>query len=78
MLNRLRDDLTGPGRRVTVHVLEGRPADRILALAEKENVSLIMMSSQGKSWSRQIRTGSTTFDVARRAMCPVLVVRPGN
>jgi len=77
-LNRLRDDLTGPGRRVTVHVLEGRPADQILALAKKEHVSLIMMSSQGKSWSRQIRTGSTTFDVARRAECPVMVVRPGK
>ncbi len=78
-LNRLRDDLTVPGRRITVHVLEGsKPADRILALAEKENVSMIMMSSQGKSWSRQIWTGSTTFDVARRALCPVLVVRPGK
>jgi len=78
-LNRLRDDLTVPGRRITVHVLEGsKPADRILALAEKENISMIMMSSQGKSWSRQIWTGSTTFDVARRALCPVLVVRPGK
>jgi nucleotide-binding universal stress UspA family protein len=36
------------------------------------------MSSQGKSWSKQIRAGSTTFDVARRAECPVLVVRPGK
>jgi len=45
-------------------------------LAKKQDVSLIMMGSQGKSWSRQIRVGSTTFDVARRAESPMMVIRP--
>jgi nucleotide-binding universal stress UspA family protein len=75
-LNLLREELTGPGRKITVHILEGHPAEEILALAKKQNVSLIMMGSQGKSWSRQIRVGSTTFDVARRAESPVMVIRP--
>ena len=72
-LNVLRDELTG---KVTVHVLEGHAADQILALAERQGASLIIMSSQGKGWLRQIRVGSTTFDVARRARQPVLIVRP--
>lgn len=72
-LNLLRDELTG---KVTVHVLEGRAANEILALAEKHDASLIIMSSQGKGWLRQFRVGSTTFDVARRAKRPVLIVRP--
>jgi len=75
-LNLLREELAGPGRKITVHVLEGHPAEEILALAEKQDVSLIMMGSQGKSWSRQIRVGSTTFDVARRAKSPVMLIRP--
>jgi nucleotide-binding universal stress UspA family protein len=75
-LNLLREELTGPGRKITVHILEGHPAEEILALAKKQDVSLIMMGSQGKSWSRQIRVGSTTFDVARQAKSPVMVIRP--
>ena len=75
-LNLLREELAGPGRKITMHVLEGHPAKEILALAEKQSVSLIMMGSQGKSWSRQIRVGSTTFDVARLALSPVMVIRP--
>lgn len=77
-LNRLREELAAPGRKVTVHVLQGRPSQEILALARKLDISLIMMCSQGKSWSQQIRVGSTTFDVVRQAESPVLVVRPGK
>lgn len=75
-LNLLRERLASPGRTVSVHVLQGRPTDQILSLAEKKMPSLILMGSQGKSWSRQIRVGSTTFDVTRRTSCPVMVIRP--
>jgi nucleotide-binding universal stress UspA family protein len=54
----------------------GHAAQEIITLAKNQDVSLIMMGSQGKSWSRQIRVGSTTFDVARQALCPVMVIRP--
>ncbi|MCX6673771.1 MAG: universal stress protein [Methanothrix sp.] len=54
--------------------MEGHPAEEILDLAKKQDVSLIMMGSVGKSWSRQIRVGSTTFDVARRAESPGPVI----
>lgn len=77
-LNRLREELALPGRKITVHVLQGPPSDEILSLAKKQDISLIMMSSQGKSWRRQIRVGSTTFDVVRRSECPVLVIRPAK
>jgi nucleotide-binding universal stress UspA family protein len=75
-LNLLREELAGIGRKITVHVLQGRPAEEILALAKKHGASLIMMGSQGKSWSRQVRVGSTTFEVVRRAESPVMVIRP--
>lgn len=74
-LNLLREELLGQCGKITVHVLMGHAAREIINLAEKQDVSLIMMGSQGKSWSRQIRVGSTTFDAARQAKSPVLVIR---
>ncbi len=74
-LNLMREELEMPGRKITVHVLEGHPADQILNLARKEDASLVIMSSQGKGWIEQMRVGSTSFDVARRSDRPVLVVR---
>jgi nucleotide-binding universal stress UspA family protein len=74
-LKQLREELIGLSEKITVHVLMGHAANEIISLAEKQDVSLIMMGSQGKSWSRQIRVGSTTFDVARQAKSPVLVIR---
>jgi nucleotide-binding universal stress UspA family protein len=75
-LNMLREELASEGKKITVHVLMGHAAQEILSLAKRQDVSLIMMGSQGKSWSRQIRVGSTTFDVARLALSPVMVIRP--
>ncbi len=74
-LNQMRQDLEQPGRTVTVHILKGKPADQILELAKKQDVSLLIFSSQGKGWIKQMRLGSTSFDVARRSDRPVLVVR---
>lgn len=74
-LNRMRQDMEQAGRTVTVHILKGKPADHILDLARKQDVSLLTFSSQGKGWVKQMRLGSTSFDVARRADRPVLVVR---
>jgi nucleotide-binding universal stress UspA family protein len=74
-LNIMREELAGSGLKVTVHILEGDPAEQILDLARKQDVSLLIMSSQGKGWLEQIRMGSISLDVARRTDRPVLVVR---
>lgn len=74
-LNLMRDELAGLSLKVTVHILEGNPAEEILNLAKKQDVSLLIMSSQGKGWLEQIRMGSVSFDVARRTERPVMVIR---
>lgn len=74
-LNSIRKELDNKGANITVHVLEGDPAKEILDLAKKQDSTLIVMSSQGKGWMKQIRVGSTTFDVARMAPIPVMVVK---
>ena len=71
----MRDELAGSGRKITVHILEGDPAEEILNLARKQDASLLIISSQGKGWLEQIRMGSVSFDVARRTDRPLMVVR---
>ena len=52
----------------------GHPADCLVAVAEKEAASLIVVGSTGP---RSSLPGSISADVSRRAPCPVVVVAPG-
>jgi nucleotide-binding universal stress UspA family protein len=52
----------------------GHPADRLVAVAEKEGASLIVVGSTGPHSSL---LGSISADVSRRSPCPVVVVAPG-
>jgi nucleotide-binding universal stress UspA family protein len=52
----------------------GHPADGLVAVAEKEAASLIVVGSTGLPSSL---LGSISADVSRRAPCPVVVVAPG-
>jgi nucleotide-binding universal stress UspA family protein len=52
----------------------GHPADRLVAVAEKEAARLLVVGSTGP---RSSLLGSISADVSRRAPCPVVVVAPG-
>jgi hypothetical protein len=52
----------------------GHPADRLVAVAEDEGASLIVLGSHGP---RSSLLGSVSAEVSRRAPCPVVVVPPG-
>jgi nucleotide-binding universal stress UspA family protein len=56
-------------------VQEGFPTDTILAFAEANNVSLIVMGTHGRRGVDRLTMGSVTERVLRKARCPVLVVR---
>lgn len=53
----------------------GGVVDRILAVAEIEDASLIALGSHGKGWLDEATIGSVVSDVARMGQRPVLVVR---
>lgn len=63
------------GYKVKNHVRIGHPAEEICSLAEEEDVSLIAMSSHGKSWLKELLLGDTTFDMVKIAKRPVLIIR---
>ena len=74
-LDKVKEDLVSAGLNVRTHIDVGSPREQVRSLASSEDVSLIVMSSHGKTWLKQLMVGSTTFDLVRAAERPVLIVR---
>jgi nucleotide-binding universal stress UspA family protein len=55
-------------------VVRGRAYRQILAIAQQENVGLIVMGVRGKGALNRLIFGSTTEHVIREARCPVLTL----
>lgn len=51
----------------------GKPADIIIATAKNEATDLIIMGSHGSSGIGKVLFGSTTYDVARKVKCSVMI-----
>jgi nucleotide-binding universal stress UspA family protein len=72
----IQKDLAAAGIPAEVRACAGYAPDEIIATAERDNVTLILMSPHGEGWIRNIRTlfiGSTTSAVMRRVHRPLLV-----
>ena len=74
-LNAIAREIERPDLKVKVHVQVGDAAQEIADLADREDASLIAMSSHGAGWLQQMVVGSTTYETAKIANRPVLIVR---
>ncbi len=74
-LNAIARKIERPDLKVKVHVQVGDAAQEIAALADREDASLIAMSSHGAGWLQQMVVGSTAYETAKIANRPVLIVR---
>lgn len=74
-LEDIKHELSGVDFKVKDYVRLGSPAEEICSVAEDEDTSLIVMSSHGKGWFKELLLGDTTFDVVKNTKRPVLVVR---
>jgi nucleotide-binding universal stress UspA family protein len=54
----------------------GHPLPAILRILESQDVSLIVMGTQGKGFIKEIFLGSVAHNVSRLATCPVLLIPP--
>ena len=52
----------------------GHPIPAILNILKSENISLIVMGTQGKGFIKEIFLGSVAHNVSRLATCPVLLI----
>ncbi len=74
-LRRLEQRMRKKGIKVSVEHPEGDAAEVIVERARALDVSLILMTTHGRSGLGRIVFGSTAEAVLRHAACPVLVVR---
>ncbi|ACG73642.1 UspA domain protein [Anaeromyxobacter sp. K] len=65
------------GAPVSTHVASGQPEDEISRFAAAHATDLLVVATHGRSGLRRLVLGSVAEAVARRAPCPVLVVRSG-
>ena len=56
----------------------GHPLPAILQVLESQDISLIVMGTQGKGFIKEIFLGSIAHNVSRLAMCPVLLIPPAS
>ncbi len=66
------------GVEVEGNLVEGHPADEIIKFSEKNEISLIVMGTLGKSGLDRFLLGSVAEKVVRNSRIPVLVVRGRN
>ena len=60
---------------ISVVIGEGRPADAVVALAEKEGAEQIVVGSHGRRGLERMLLGSVAERIVRLATCRVLVVK---
>ena len=54
----------------------GHPILAILKVLESQDISLIVMGTQGKGFIKEIFLGSVAHNISRLAACPVLLIPP--
>ena len=57
-------------------IAEGDVHDEIIKAAEEKDADLIVMGTHGRRGLNRLLLGSVAESVARRAHCPVLLIRP--
>jgi len=70
----IESELTAEGFRVKLEVKRGMPFKEIVATAEEEKASIIVLGSHGRSNIKEMLMGSVSENVIRHSKVPLLVV----
>ena len=73
-LNRAVADLSDAGVSVTARLVEGKPADALIAVAEETGSDLIVVGTVGENPISGALLGSVVLRLVQRAKIPLLVV----
>ena len=68
-------ELKQKGFSVTAYLASGDPAEKILAIADKEQCDLIAMSTHGHRFIKDVILGSVADTIRHRTNIPVLMIR---
>jgi nucleotide-binding universal stress UspA family protein len=75
MIAKFCSEMIGDYKDYETVILSGIPYQEILRKAEEEDVSLIVMGTQGRKGIDHLLFGSNAEKVVRNSKCPVLTVR---
>jgi nucleotide-binding universal stress UspA family protein len=79
LLEQWQQRLTQAGlSRVEAVYDSGHPLPAILAILKTQDISLIVMGTQGRGFIQEIFLGSVAHNVCRLAPCPVLLIPPAS
>lgn len=73
-LAKIKHQLETAGYKVKTILKEGVPFVEINKIAQEEDITLIMLSSQGKSAIKEVLLGSVSESVARANVRPVMII----
>ncbi len=76
IVSTLSEDAAKGGVKAETMVSEGDVHNEIVGVADRIKAGLIVMGSHGRRGLNRLLLGSVAESVARRAHCPVLLVRP--
>ncbi|MNR36447.1 Stress response protein NhaX [compost metagenome] len=71
----VKSRLEAEGLNATVELLQGSPAEVILAYAKEHGADVIVIGSRGLGGIREFVLGSVSHNVVQSARIPVLVVK---
>ena len=76
--HRVTDQIKGRASKLRIHsvLVQGAPFDQILHVAKRLRCDLIVLATHGRTGLQHVLIGSVAENVARRAPCPVLTLRP--
>ena len=77
-LQKIAEELAGPGSTVASVVREGRAADEILAQARTLPASMVVMRTRGRAGLERALLGSVTEQVLKHGDVPLVLMRPGE
>jgi universal stress protein A len=64
---------TGKCKQLDVQVVVGQPTEKIIEAVTAKSINLVIMGSHGTGGLGKMLFGSTTYDVARKVRCSVLI-----
>ena len=74
-LEKRRKELEKAGLKVRTFLVQGEPADEILALAKREGCDLIAMATHGHKFVKDLIFGSVADNIRHRTDIPILMIR---
>ena len=63
---------------VQTRMVEGHPVPVILEFLQTNDISLIVLGTQGKGFIAEIFLGSVAHNISRFAPCPILLIPPAD